>query len=165
MTEISPLRRAKLATRFAQHDVDGDGMLAESDYRALAARLADLLGADAGARDEIAAGFADQWQQLCAHADIDSDGRISLDEYTAAMGGGIAGDSDGLDRAVLRTGRAAVRAADANGDGYLDLSDLQRLGEALRVPDAAGVMRALDTDGDGRLSTEEIQIGRASWRE
>jgi hypothetical protein len=156
MDEVSPYRQRKLAARFVQHDVDGDGFLEEGDYQALSASLADRLAADGDTRAEIAAGFAEQWQQLCTYAGIDRGGRLSLAEYTTAMGAGIAGDPDGLDRAVLRTGLAVLRATDGDSDGFLDLSEWERLGQLLRVGDAKESFALLDTDGDGRLSSAEI---------
>lgn len=156
MDPVSPLRSRKLAARFAQHDVDGDGFLEESDYRTLAAALGDRLAADEATRASIADGFAGQWQQLCSYTGIDRDGRLSLAQYTAAMGAGIAGDADGLDRAVLRTSRAVLQAADSDGDGYLDLSEYQRIAGLLGVDGAADSFKSLDTDGDGRLSSAEI---------
>ena len=156
MDAVSRLRRSKLAARFAQHDVDGDGFLEESDYQTLARLLGDRLDATPAAREAISAGFADQWRQLCTHADIDGDGRVSLAEYTSAMGAGIAGDADGLDRAVLQTTRAVVQAADSDGDGYLDFPDYERLAALLRVEHAAEGFQLLDADADGRLSHDEI---------
>src|SRR4051812_46163427 len=156
MDAVSPYRQRKLAARFAQHDVDGDGFLQERDYRALAQVLAERLAADEGTREAIVGGFAEQWQQLCAYAGIERDGRLSLAEYTAAMGAGIAADQSGLDRAVLRTSVAVLRAADADGDGYLGLPEWQRLGVLLRVGDAKESFALLDTDADGRLSSAEI---------
>jgi len=75
--DIGQLRRDKLAVRFAQDDVDGDGFLEQSDYDALGRLLSDRLGAGPEIRERIAAGFAEQWRLLCAHADIDADGQIS----------------------------------------------------------------------------------------
>jgi EF hand domain-containing protein len=154
--DIGQLRRDKLAVRFAQHDVDGDGFLEQSDYDALGRLLSDRLGASPEIRERIAAGFAEQWRLLCAHADIDADGQISLDEYVAAMGGGIAEDAAALERAVLATGRAAIQAADADGDGFLDLADFARLGALLRVDDHVASFQALDVNGAGRLSYDEV---------
>ncbi|HEY2764906.1 MAG TPA: EF-hand domain-containing protein [Pseudonocardiaceae bacterium] len=154
--EVSELRREKLSVRFAQHDVDGDGFLEQSDYDALGRLLSDQLGASSEIREQIAAGFAEQWRLLCTHADIDADGRIGLDEYVAAMGGGIAADAAGLERAVLATSRAAIQAADANGDGFLDLADFARLGALLHVDDHVASFQALDVNGAGRLSYDEI---------
>ena len=156
MDGVSQLRQSKLAIRFAQHDLDGDGFLEESDYLTLALRLCDRLDAAPALREAICAGFADQWRQLCSHADINLDGHISLAEYTSAMGAGIAGDADGLDRAVLQTTRAVVQAADSDGDGYLDLRDYERLAELLKVDNAAESFQVLDADADGRLGSDEI---------
>lgn len=153
---VSEVRAGKLATRFTQHDIDGDGFIDGSDYRELARQLSEGLDASPEQRQEIAAGFADQWERLRTLADVDHDGQISLAEYIAAMGAGISADSMALDRAVLATSRAALRAGDSDGDGYLDLADYLRIAALLKVPGAEDGFRALDTDGDGRLSAEEI---------
>jgi Ca2+-binding EF-hand superfamily protein len=155
MSELSPLRRSKLHARFDQLDVDGDGYLQAADYQALGRLLADRLGSGDSERDAIQAGYAEHWRQLRAHADVDHDGRISRDEYVAAMAA-AAGDAEALERAVLQTARAIMAAADADGDGFLDLGDYERLAELMRIRRPAESFRVLDADGDGLVSQEEL---------
>ena len=156
MTAPSRLRQDKLAVRFDQHDVDGDGYIEEDDYQKLGSLLSDSLNADAAQRQAISAGLAEQWTQLHTLADTDRDGRISREEYITAMGSGIAADLEALDRAVLQSSRAIVTAADSDDDGYLDLPDYERLAALLRIEQAADGFALLDTDADGRLSIQEI---------
>jgi Ca2+-binding EF-hand superfamily protein len=155
MAEPSPLRRGKLHARFDQHDIDGDGYLQASDYQALARLLADRLNSTASEREAIHAGYAEHWRQIHTHADIDHDGRVSRDEYVAAMAA-AAGDPEALDRAVVQTARAIMAAADSDDDGFLDLADYERLAELMRIRRPAESFRILDADGDGRVSQEEI---------
>ncbi len=155
MAELSPLRRSKLQARFEQLDVDGDGYLQASDYQGLARLLSDRLSSSDSEREAIHAGYAEHWRQLRTHADIDHDGRVSRDEYVAAMPA-TSGDPEALDRAVLQTARAIMAAADSDDDGYLDLADYERLAELMRIRRPAESFRILDSDGDGRVSQAEI---------
>lgn len=155
MTDVSPFRRSKLLARFDQLDVDGDGYLQSGDYEELARLLADRLGSRESEREAIRTGYAEHWRQLHTRADIDRDGRVSRDEYVAAMAA-AAGDPETLERAVLQTARAIMASADSDGDGFLDLADYERLAELMRIRRPADSFRALDLDGDGRVSQEEI---------
>lgn len=155
MTEVSPFRRSKLHARFDQLDVDGDGYLQAGDYEALARLLADRLASSDSEREAIRIGYGEHWRQLHTHADIDRDGRVSRDEYVAAMAA-AAGDPEALERAVLQTARAIMASADSDDDGFLDMADYERLAELMHIRRPAEAFRVLDTDGDGRVSQEEI---------
>jgi Ca2+-binding EF-hand superfamily protein len=155
MAELSPHRKSKLHARFDQLDIDGDGFLQASDYQTLGRLLADRLNSSDSEREAIYAGYGEHWRQLHTHADVDHDGRVSRNEYVAAMAA-AAGDPELLDRAVLQTARAIMAAADADDDGYLDFADYERLAELMRIRRPAESFRILDADGDGRVSQEEL---------
>lgn len=76
-----------------------------------------------------------------APADVDGDGRVSLQEFEQ---------------------RAAERFArlDRDGDGYLDRSELRGAREGLRAGGRRGPFAAADADGDGALSLTELQAVR-----
>ncbi len=167
--------------RMARVDADGDGSLTPDELRAgFEARLRDGAGrrfADADAdgdgtltleemqaahqaRDERS--FEDgRHADRFAEADADGDGALTPDELRAAFDA-RRGARGGVDEQGERGGhgrpdpREMFETADANGDGALDIVEIDEL--------VASRFATLDADGDGVLSPDEARPPHARGR-
>ncbi|WP_067829212.1 EF-hand domain-containing protein [Actinomadura kijaniata] len=151
---MSDFQQDKLAHRFRQLDVDGDGWLRQDDLRTTAGRLCDRL-VPAGRSDlraEIHAAYDALWEALREAAPAAADG-LSQEDYTAA----IAADSGGFSEAVRRIGMAQFDALDVDGNGVVDPDELFRLGSAygLARDETDALFARLDLDGDGTIDRTE----------
>lgn len=131
---------------------------------AIAAATAAILAAMPVSAGE---GHARHRAGLLARADLNGDGAIGRDELRAQRevrflrwdrdGDGAATESEMLaaaqERLARRMGKVFARM-DRNGDGRIELAELDRL-------DGARFER-MDTDGDGRVTIAEL---RARWRD
>ncbi|RJQ81956.1 hypothetical protein D5S17_03280 [Pseudonocardiaceae bacterium YIM PH 21723] len=80
---ISAFLDRKLERRFRTYDLDGDGILTESDFAGAVHRVNEVFGmddADPKSRSlrETLTGL---WRTLAGYADSDGDGRLTLDEH------------------------------------------------------------------------------------
>lgn len=125
--------------RFAQADADGDGALTLEEMQA-AHEARDARSFEGGRHGER---FAD--------ADVDGDGALTEDEIRASFEArrGERGGHGGPDDDGRPDPREMFEMADANGDGALDVVELD---EAL-----AARFATLDADGDGVLSPDEAR--------
>ncbi|MFD1544262.1 EF-hand domain-containing protein [Nonomuraea guangzhouensis] len=156
------LVEANIAGVFAVFDSDGDGHISESDFTARAGHLCAALAPEAGSphHDALRSAFAAWWEQIRDDIDSDGDGRVSREEFVAAMLSGAGRDPRFL--AVTDRATAAVfDAADSDGDGTISRAEFARFYHAVEIPDEAISIAfdKLDTDGDGTISRQELIEG------
>ena len=96
-----------------------------------------------GAISKAEAAGAPRMAEHFAEIDVDSDGRVTKQEMQAARAR--------LHEGMKGRGEDRFRSADTNGDGAVDLAELQR--------HAAGRFKELDADGNGLLTHEEFKAG------
>lgn len=153
----SELQRRKTAVVFGAMDVDTDGFLTESDFSALAGRWTANRGlppASADAR-RLSAIMTGWWETLRAAADVDQDGRVTLDEVLLVV------DDLAADPApVVVTATAMFEAVDEDGDGRISAAEYRQLIETWtgQPTDTDEVFGLLDGDGDGYLSQGEFVV-------
>jgi Ca2+-binding EF-hand superfamily protein len=157
----SEFQRQKINGVFQAMDVDGDGYLDESDFRALTDRWLEVRGGDPGsaAHLTLTSIMMGWWTTLRAAADQDRDDRVTLDEVLLVVDLLIT-----MEDAVLRTADAMFDAVDENSDGRVSAGEYNRMIEAWRgtATDTDAVFPLLDLDGDGHLSRAEF---RQLWSE
>lgn len=80
---LSELRKRKLAKRFNFYDVDGDGFLTKADWDRKARVLAQQRNLQPGTLEyeNLQSIYNEEWERLKKFADINHDGRVSLDEW------------------------------------------------------------------------------------
>ena len=107
--EITAFLARKLTRRFRTYDTDGDGFIEREDFTQAGERTTKAFGL--AADDPKAVRFhgmlAGLWEHLASVADLDRDGRISVEEYQRAF-------ADGLLRALYEhdaTGRGDLVAS------------------------------------------------------
>ncbi|MGW0915351.1 oxygenase MpaB family protein [Streptomyces sp. NPDC002784] len=101
-------------------DQTGDGYLDWPDLAAMARELATRLDLDEPAETRLYDAFAAWWRELQAALDTDGDGRVSADEYAAAVPS-LAGP------ALIRVAEILFDATDTDGSGTIDADEYRAL--------------------------------------
>lgn len=143
-----------LARSFSQLDTNGNGVLEQEDFQALARRALQELGEapNSPKRQALIQSYDSLWSNI-AMGDTDDDGSVDREEYKAFM-------TNVASRHTI-TGimtRISMSITDLDGDGKISLE------EYLRSPNFTGdplpvrheLFRKMDTDGDGYVSSQEM---------
>ncbi|GAA4675310.1 hypothetical protein GCM10023347_32220 [Streptomyces chumphonensis] len=101
-------------------DQTGDGHLDWPDLAAMARELATRLDLDEPEETRLYDAFAAWWRELQAALDTDGDGRVSADEYAAAVPS-LAGP------ALIRVAEVLFDATDRDGSGSIDADEYRAL--------------------------------------
>ncbi|MEU4549219.1 EF-hand domain-containing protein [Nonomuraea dietziae] len=151
----STFQRGKVELVFSAMDADGDGILHESDFEALARRWASVRAA--GDAERLTAIMHGWWGTLAARSrDPES---VAVEDVLTVV------DQLGqMPDAVAATAEVMFEAVDEDGDGRISPAEYQRMIEAWngRSTDTAAVFARLDADGDGAISRAEFIL---HWRE
>ncbi|MFS8098702.1 EF-hand domain-containing protein [Lentzea alba] len=157
---LSELQRQNIGGIFDVLDTNSDGVITNSDFAVVAARLAAILQHPPTSRhaQSLSEGYLGWWEQIRSHADGDEDGEVSRDEYIAAVDRGLLEDARYLDVIGDVSGRLFA-AADKNEDGALGESEMLAIYGAVGLAPAvaSGAFLQIDTDGDGRISEAELR--------
>jgi uncharacterized protein (DUF2236 family) len=101
-------------------DQTGDGHLDWPDLAAMARELCTRLDLDEPEETRLYDAFAAWWRELQAALDTDGDGRVSADEYAAAVPS-LAGP------ALIRVAEVLFDATDKDGSGTIDADEYRTL--------------------------------------
>ncbi|MFE6026941.1 oxygenase MpaB family protein [Streptomyces niveus] len=101
-------------------DQTGDGYLDWPDLAAMARELSTRLDLDEPEETRLYDAFAAWWRELQAALDTDGDGRVSADEYAAAVPS-LAGP------ALIRVAEVLFDATDKDGSGSIDADEHRTL--------------------------------------
>lgn len=101
-------------------DQTGDGYLDWPDLAAMARELSTRLDLDEPEETRLYDAFAAWWRELQAALDTDGDGRVSADEYAAAIPA-LAGP------ALIRVAEVLFDATDKDGSGSIDADEHRTL--------------------------------------
>ncbi|WP_237554672.1 MULTISPECIES: oxygenase MpaB family protein [unclassified Streptomyces] len=101
-------------------DQTGDGYLDWPDLAAMARELSSRLDLDEPEETRLYNACADWWRELQAALDIDGDGRISKEEYAAAVPS-LAGP------ALIRVAEVLFDATDTDGNQFIDADEYRAL--------------------------------------
>jgi len=153
------LQLEKLDRAFDHIDANHSGEIERDDLLGLGARV--LLGfgeAPTSSKGrQLIDRFDELWTEIAAHADSDSSGAISPEEFRAAM---ITAYIDGqkFDKTFRPAAIAIAALCDTDSDGAIGLPDFQILQSAFGTTDgdAVAAFARLDTDANGTLSVDEL---------
>ncbi|MBA2893112.1 EF-hand domain-containing protein [Nonomuraea soli] len=145
----STFQRDKVNLVFTAMDADGDGVLREDDFVALARRWASVRVA--GDEDRLIAIMHGWWSTLAARS---RDPRsVAVDDVLTVVD--LLGQ---MPDAVTATADAMFEAVDEDGDGRISPVEYRLMIEAWngRPTDTADAFARLDLDGDGIISRSEF---------
>lgn len=156
------LLEANIVGVFAVLDIDGDGHISGSDVLSRADHLCAALAPEVGSphHGAIQSAYAAWWERIRDVIDSDGDGRVSREEFVAAMVSGAGRDPRFLE-ALDGAGSTIFDAADSNGDGHISREEFARFYHAVEMTEEATSIAfdKLDTDGDGTISRQEFLAG------
>ncbi|MDH6577367.1 oxygenase MpaB family protein [Kitasatospora sp. MAP5-34] len=154
-------RRPKLGQFFSLVlDQTGEGYIDANDLQAMAQNVCWQLELTDGGEAEVYAAFATWWEQLRTTMDTDGDGRVSREEFVTATVAHCDRDPAYLERGLQVAVRAVFRAADTDGNGFLDADEYRVLfGSRVHPAELSHGFRQLDLDGDGWVTEEEFVRG------
>ncbi|WP_329133684.1 oxygenase MpaB family protein [Streptomyces sp. NBC_01476] len=101
-------------------DQTGDGYLDWPDLAAMARELSSRLDLDEPEETRLYKAYAEWWRELQEALDADGDGRISKEEYAAAVPS-LAGP------ALIRVAEVLFDATDADGNEFIDADEYRAL--------------------------------------
>ncbi|MGH3939308.1 MAG: EF-hand domain-containing protein [Pseudonocardiaceae bacterium] len=147
------LLERKFKKRFSQLDTDGDGFLEREDYMSQAQDFLQQYGesVDSAKGQMVVETYERMWAGHAAAADIDTDGRVSFEEYMSYLM-----SSEFRDRILASDDDSWFNVCDVDGDGFITLAEF-RMRPTIEDEDADQVFQSIDTDGDGLVSKDELR--------
>jgi len=157
---LSELQVKNIGAIFDALDTTKDGEISRDDFTTIARAIADSTQQPPSSPQRRAlfdSAFA-WWNQISILADVNLDGRVTREEYLAAVDRGLLTDPNCLD-AVSVWADAVFDAADRDGDGLLARDEMAGIyivvGQTTDV--ASGAFEQIDTNGDGMISGDEFR--------
>jgi len=158
---LTELQQRKLNRRFELFDTDGNGFIERSDLEEIARNLCATYDPDmrSAAAHKVYSAYLNTWEQVMVPMDINSDGKISRDEFMTGTAQQTKTPED-YGRAFRPIIEAVTELCDRDGDGALNAEEFTSWLRACRVAsgDADMVFAKLDRDGDGTLTVDELTM-------
>ncbi len=156
MTEPSDFWVRKMMTHFTRLDANGDGVITEEDFDAIADRFIEVGGLDNQGAEALRSNLNAIWTNYWNAADTDRDGRVTPDEFVTSMTHVVSAPE--LREKVGGPLPLFFKAIDANSDGEISATDYENFFKCIGIDPslAEGSFNAIDSNGDGVLSEDEF---------
>jgi Ca2+-binding EF-hand superfamily protein len=152
----------KLKKGFERLDTSGDGVLDRADFVGAGERCARAFDLDPAS--PVAARMIEAWEttwnDMIKPMDTDGDGRVTFEEFNAALGDRMNAEPRGYERFIEPTLDLILDISDRDHDGWLTLEDFRLTYRAMLGLSDDVIEYAfthLDTDHDDRVTRTEIQ--------
>lgn len=151
--------RAKMRTRFATFDIDGDGQVTAEDFEMMARRVIEefRVREDSPEGSAILEGARRFFVGLAEATDADRSGSISESEFVEGAEQRLLDNPEGFDAIARPWVQSVVAIADTDRDGHVSVGEwaraLQAMGSNQRVVEQD--LQSVDRDRDGRVTLEE----------
>ncbi|XP_070538755.1 calmodulin-like [Ptychodera flava] len=141
MAGLSEEQLAELKEAFTIFDKDGDGTISSEEFESVMKKLGQN-----PTKEEL--------QEMINEVDADGTGTINLKVFLAMM------EKKMSEQDPDEQLRAAFRAFDKDGDGFIGAQELRNvmanLGEKMTEEEIEEMIREADTDGNGQVDYEEF---------
>ena len=152
---LTEFQREKLPRVFALYDADNNGFIEQSDFERLLQTLAQARNWEPGTPeyDVLEEKLMSRWDNIRKSADVNRDGRVSLDEWLANIDHMLQFETE----AKAITG-SIFGVFDRDGDDKLDVEEYKELYRAIGLDEsfAADYFQGLDLNDDGYISRDEF---------
>jgi len=158
---FSQLLQKKHTKNFQVYDLDGSGFVEPADLERCASNLAKLRNWQPDSSDflDLQAKYLVIWTNFWKPADINGDGKVSLEEYLKVAQNSINNFSTSTELQNAHTAKANVifDVLDANNNGQISKSEYQQFCAAIGLTekDAETAFAHLDRNADGYISGDE----------
>ena len=154
---FTDLHRKKAARLFDLFDADGNGLLQRGDLDRTTANLATAIGVYVGSNEYAAvqARYSALWEIIEA-VDADDDGKVTLDEWFAALER-IAQNDEDYDQTFGRMAEVLFDLFDADQDGFISPLEFTSWLTAHGIsPTDASTSFSAVSEGGGQISKEKM---------
>lgn len=156
---LTALQTRKLTRLFTLYDADGNGLLEERDYDAVARNGARALGYDPGTAEyaTLHGAYMGIWQGVRQLADSNNDNQLTLDEFLAAYDK-LIGQREVFTAVILDMAKMTIAFQDKNKDGKVEMAEhvAYDMAHNIQREEAEASFHQLDRDGDGYLTNAEL---------
>ena len=156
---LSDFQRTKLARLFDVYDLNGDGLLEESDFTRRAHQFARERGWTEESSDfrELLDYTREDWVNLQLNTDADGDGAVTRDEFIGFADRRLTGE-DAVDDYAYADAYLIFRAMDADHDGKITADEWKMFLRAHHIgcDSAHYFFQKIDNDEDGFVTRDEI---------
>ncbi|MFE7528363.1 EF-hand domain-containing protein [Kitasatospora sp. NPDC057542] len=155
---LGTLQKTNINRQFDILDITHDGFISEDDFQTLARNVRGLRDdLDPKTAAKIDKAFADWWKHFQRVADSDGDGKVTREEFLAAIEHGMDQDRDYVDQMVI-VPRIIFQTADTDGTGELTHAQMARVYKAIGINAkfSKEMFDRIDLDGNGRISLDEF---------
>ncbi|MBT9317025.1 EF-hand domain-containing protein [Leptothoe spongobia] len=156
---LTDIQTRKLTKLFHLYDTNGDGVLVQQDFIALATRLAEFHqeGQSSPHHTQILTHLQHDWLCLCAAADQNCDARITLEEWLAYYTQ-VLDDMKQYASRVIALVTLLFDAFDQDNDGQISEQEWVSLLAVFNVQPiyARSIFINLDVNQDDCLSQDEV---------
>ena len=155
---LSELRKRKLARLFNYYDSNDDGFLTQEDWDRKAQALAQKKNLQSGTSDyeTLQSIYSQEWERLKKFADINHDGKVSLDEWFQFIDSYVT--KQGWIRQLGNWVDFMFKLVDTDGNGGIDIEEF-KVFYMSEVSDEAlteEVFAKLDLDSNGYIDKDEM---------
>lgn len=158
---LTELQQRKLNRRFDLFDADGNGTIERSDIEEIARNLCATYDPDmrTAAGHKVYSAYLNMWEQVMVPMDTNGDGKISREEFMAAVGLQTKTPAE-YTKAFRPIIESVTELIDRDGDGALNVEEFTAWQVACGVSaqHAKLIFDSLDQDGDGTLAVDELVI-------
>jgi Ca2+-binding EF-hand superfamily protein len=158
---MTELQTKKQTHYFNLVDIDNNGFIEKEDWEKIGENLAAMRNIEQGSETYkgIQAGLGTIWTNLQEHADVDSDGKVSLEEWLLFEDEKVINcDEEWYDSYVNNIVRGLFAVLDEDQNGVISQVEYINLMVSFHVSpsDARDAFQKLDSDGSGTIDEAEL---------